>query len=148
MVTWKNPCYLNLPLWLFMCNSIILLYIITAEMIINSAHNDNHNAIRNSYQTTRTGNNTIFLILFLFVSPMSCCTWLISPTVVKPRMSLLVACTKLRCTRVKIIWLFNSLSPDAACPAEAPGGAARGARGCPRVPGAPGLGSSLPRCRA
>lgn len=69
MVTWKNPCYLNLPLWLFMCNSIILLYIITAEMIINSAHNDNHNAIRNSYQTTRTGNNTIFLILFFVCFP-------------------------------------------------------------------------------
>lgn len=71
MVTWKNLCFSLLfeltfmgENGLFMCNSIILLYIITAEMIINSAHNDNHNAIRNSYQTTRTGNNTIFLILF------------------------------------------------------------------------------------
>lgn len=71
-----------------------------------------------------------------FFSLVSYCTWLISPTVVKPRMSLLVTCTKLRCARVKIIWLFNSLLFAAAwvegSPAEQPAG---DARGCLELPG-------------
>lgn len=74
---------------------------------------------------------------FFFSFPLvSYCTWLISPTVVKPRMSLLVTCTKLRCARVKIIWLFNSWPFAAAwmegSPAEQPAG---DARGCLELPG-------------
>lgn len=122
-------------IWLFLCNSLIRLYMFKVEMIMNSDRNNNYNVFRNSYQTTRIEQNTIPLPLFFFLL-VSYCTWLISPTVVKPRMSLLVTCTKLRCARVKIMWLFNSLPFAAAwmegSPAEQPAG---DARGCLELPG-------------
>lgn len=115
-------------IWLFLCNSMLSLHMFKAEMIMNSDHNNNYNVVRNSYQSTRIGQNTIALPLFFPL--VSYCTWLISPTVVKTRTSLLVTCTKLRCARVKIIWLFNSLPFAAAwmegSPAEQPAGDARG----------------------
>lgn len=38
-------------------------------MIMNSARNNNYNAIRNSYQTTRIGKNTFFFSSLFFFPP-------------------------------------------------------------------------------
>lgn len=102
---------------------------------MNSACNNNYNAVRKSYQTTRIGKNTFFF----FFPLVSYYTWLISPTAVKTRMSLLVACAKLRCTRVKIIWLFNFLPFDVPCVAGSPAEQAAGDAWW-----VPGPGCSLP----